>query len=243
MKICRLRSAAAAVALALSAVCSLPAHAQDNLRSHERINGYTGVAFDTTGYAYDYLVDGNLRQDDPAHKRFKTRQAADAAAPAGTPERPTVIGIKPNVYLLHASESAPASLTIAKNYITLLGLTDDRRKVVIADDRGNKEGATNNGFVLDVDATGFTAMNLTIVNYCNLNYDYPGDPSKDLRMRSPVITQAVALQARGDKHIYSHVAVLSRLDTMFIQTARSYFTNAYIEGTDDFIGGGQIGVF
>ena len=120
-------------------------------------------------------------------------------------------------------------MTITKNYITLLGLTDDRRKVVLADNRGNKEGASNNGFVLIVNATGFTMMNLTLVNYCNLDYEYPGDPSKNLKMRSAVITQAVALQAQGDKHVYSHVAVLSRLlDTTFIRTTRSYFTHVYI---------------
>ncbi len=62
-------------------------------------------------------------------------------------------------------------------------------------------------------------------------------------MRSPVITQAVALQADGDKHIYSHVALLGRLDTTFIRTTRSYFTHVYIEGTDDFIGGGTVGVW
>jgi hypothetical protein len=62
-------------------------------------------------------------------------------------------------------------------------------------------------------------------------------------MRSPVITQAVALDAQGDKHVYSHVALLSRLDTTFIRTTRSWFTHVYIEGTDDFIGGGQVGVW
>ena len=213
--------------------------AQDNMRGAP-YNGYTGETFDTTHYAYDYLVDSSLQQDDPAQKKFKTVQAAYAAAPAGTADHPTVIGIKPDVYFLRGGETE-ASMTITKNYITLLGLTDDRRKVVLADNRGNKEGASNNGYILMVNATGFTMMNLTLVNYCNLDYEYPGDPSKNLKMRSPVITQAVALQADGDKHVYSHVALLSRLDTTFIRTTRSYFTHVYIEGTDDFIGGGTGG--
>ena len=217
------------------------AHAQDNMRGAP-YNGYTGEPFDTTHSAYDYLVDSSLKQDDPAQKKFKTLQAAYAAAPAGTPDHPTVIGIKPDVYFLRGGDTE-ASMTIAKNYITLLGLTNDRRKVVLADNRGNKEGASNNGYILMVNATGFTMMNLTLVNYCNLDYEYPGDPSKNLKMRSPVITQAVALQADGDKHVYSHVALLSRLDTTFIRTTRSYFTHVYIEGTDDFIGGGQVGVW
>ena len=230
------------LALCFAALVSMRiAHGQDNMRGAP-YNGYTGSPFDTRADAYDYLVDGSLKQDEPALKKFRTLQAAYAAAPAGTPEHPTVIGIKPDVYLLRGTETE-ASMTITKNYITLLGLTNDRRNVVLADNRGNKEGASNNGYILMVNATGFTMMNLTLVNYCNLDYEYPGDASKDLKMRSPVITQAVALDAQGDKHVYSHVAFLSRLDTTFIRTTRSYFTHVFIEGTDDFIGGGQVGVW
>ncbi|HEY2410502.1 MAG TPA: pectinesterase family protein, partial [Polyangiaceae bacterium] len=87
---------------------------------------------------------------------------------------------------------------------------------------------------------GFTLKNLTIINFCNTDYEYPGDPSKNLTKRSNVITQAVALQASGDKHVYDNVALLSRLDTMFLQTTRSYFKSVFIEGTDDFIGGGTV---
>jgi len=233
----------ALLALIVATALTPLARAQDNLRDGAPFNGYTGVPFDTTAYPYDYLVDSSLPQDDPPNKRFKTVQAAYAAAPAGTPEHPTVIGIKPDVYLLHVGESAPYSIQVTKSYITFLGLTDDRRKVVLADNRGNKEGANNNGYIFDVNATGFSMINLTVVDYCNLDYEYPGDPSKNLKMRSPVITQAVAIQMAGDKHLYSHVAFLSRLDTTFIRTTRSYFTNVFIEGTDDFLGGGTVGVF
>ena len=112
-------------------------------------------------------------------------------------------------------------MQITKNYITILGLTDDRRKVVLADNRGNKEGANNNGYIFDINATGFTMMNLTVVDYCNLDYEYPGDPSKNLKMRSPVITQAVAMQMRrqarllprrvpqpAGHHLHPHHAIL-----------------------------------
>jgi len=217
--------------------------AQDNLRDAAPFNGYTGVTFDTRNYAYDYLVDSSLSQDDPANKKFKTVEAAYAAAPAGTPGKPTVIGIKPDVYLMHVGPDAPYSLQVTKNDITFLGLTDDRRKVVLADNRGNKEGANNNGYIFDVNANGFSMINLSVVDYANLDYEYPGDPSKNLKMRSPVITQAVAIQMAGDRHLYSHVAFLSRLDTTFIRTTRSYFTNVFIEGTDDFLGGGTVGIF
>ncbi len=212
-----------------------PAHAQDNLRDGAPFNGYTGVKFDTTGYAYDYLVDSSLSQDDPAAKKFKTLQAAYAAAPAGTPGKPTVIGVKPDVYLLHVGESAPYSMQLTKDNITILGLTDDRRKVVFADNRCKDEGATNDGFIFVINANGFTMMNLTVLDYCNIDYEYPGDPSKNLKMRSPTVSQGVVIQMSGDKHVYSHVAFLSRLDTTVLSATRAYFTNVMIEGTADFI--------
>ena len=214
----------------------LPAHAQDS-------NGPSPIGnLDTRNATYDYLVDSSLPQDDPAGRRFHSLQAAYAAASAGTESKPTVIGIKPDVYWIKGG-ATEAGLTITKNYITLLGLTDDHRNVVLADNRGNQQGANNNGYILVVNATGFTVVNLTILNYCNVNYEYPGNPGKNLKARSDVITQAVALQAAGDKHKYDHVALLSRLDTTFIQTMRAYFKSVFIEGTDDFIGGGTISVW
>jgi hypothetical protein len=191
---------------------------------------------------YDYLVDGDLAQDDPANNKFKTLQAAYAAAPAGTESKPTVIGIKPNVYLLPGGARTP-SLRITKNYITLLGLTNNRRTVVLADNRGLQQGSDDDGYILDVNATGFTLKNLTVVNFCNNDYEYPGNPSKNLHRRSDVITQGVALQAAGDKHVLENVALLGRLDTMFLRATRSYFKNVYLEGTDDFVGGGTASVW
>jgi len=213
------------------------ADAQDNLITGEKINGYTGVPFDTRNYAYDYLVDSSLAQDDQANKRFKTVQAAYDAAPAGTSEKPTVIGIKPDVYFVRGTQRT-AGIAITKDYITLLGLTDDRRKVVLADDRGHLVGASDNGYMMTVNANGFTAMNLTLLNYTNADYAYPGDSTKDLKMRIPYDTQAVAISTRGDKQVFSHVAILGLHDTMFLTTTRSYFTNVYLEGNEDFMGGG-----
>jgi len=221
-------------------IAGAPATAQDNVRG-----GAEPIvsSIDPSKLTYDIVVDGNLDRDDPANLRFQSLQAAYAAAPPGTEGKPTVIGIKPNVYLLPASAPRTPSLRIDKNYITFLGLTNNRRSVVLADNRGLMQGAEDNGYILDVEAIGFTLKNLTVINFCNTDYEYPGDPSKNLKKRSDVITQAVALQAAGDKHVYENVALLSRLDTMFLRTARSYFKNVYIEGTDDWMGGGQISVW
>jgi hypothetical protein len=216
-------------------------HAQDS-------NGPSPLSFlDTSAKTYDILVDGSLSQDNPALNQYTTLQAAYAAAPAGTATRQTVIGIKPNVYNLNGGQTTPG-LMITKNYITLLGLTNDHRNVVLAGNLGNEEGAGSptmqyNGYVIIVSATGFTAVNLTILNYCNVNYEYPGNSALNLTERSPVVTQAVAFQLSGDKEILDHVALLSKLDTTFIQSTRAYFNSVYIEGTNDFIGGGTESVW
>lgn len=234
------RTALGGLMLAMIVAAGQPVMAQDTLVGLGPVRGYTDIVFDTTAERYDILVDAS-RPEDPAAHRYRTVQAAYAAAPEGTRDRPTVIGLMPDVYQLHGTETDPG-LVITKANITLMGLTRDRRSVVIADNRGNKQGAANNGFTMMVDADGFTMINLTILNYCNLDYDYPGDPSKSLKKRSDVITQAVAIQMQGDRHVYSHVAILSRLDTLFNRTKRSYFTHAYLEGTDDYLGapGGSV---
>src|SRR6478752_4039134 len=159
------------VLLAVMITCG-SAGAQDNVRgSREPIVN----SIDPSQLTYDILVDGNLERDDPANRRFKTLQAAYAAATPGTEEKRTVIGIKPNVYMLPANQPRTPSLRITKNYISLLGLTNNRRSVVLADNRGLMQGAEDNGYILDIDATGFTAKNLTILNFCNTDYEYPGD--------------------------------------------------------------------
>src|SRR5476649_2073846 len=107
--------------LSILSLCGCLATAQDNVGgSSEPIMR----SIDPAKLTYDYLVDGNLPQDDPATKKFKTLQAAYEAAPAGTEAKPTVIGIRPNVYQLPGPATRGASLSIKKDYITLLGLTN-----------------------------------------------------------------------------------------------------------------------
>src|SRR6185503_483689 len=98
-----------------------------SIRAQDKVNnGAEPIvrSIDPAKLTYDFLVDGNLPQDDPVAKKFKTVQAAYAAAPAGTEAKPTVIGIKPNVYQLPGPSTRGASLNVRKNYITFLGLTD-----------------------------------------------------------------------------------------------------------------------
>src|SRR5215471_13446349 len=76
------------------------ARAQDSAPSGEPL-----TSVDPTTLTYDYLVDGDLSGDDPDNRKFATLQAAYDAAPEGTADHPTVIGIVPNVYLLPGGTS------------------------------------------------------------------------------------------------------------------------------------------
>ena len=159
---------------------------------------------------------------------FKSIEAAIDAAPEGTAEKPSVIGIEPNVYLLPGGASG-ASLSITKNYLTLIGLTNNRRSVVLADNRGNAQGATDNGYVIVVNATGFTARNLTILNYCNAITNIPAIRPRIFKTLG-CHHAAVALQAR---------AISTCMRTSRPQPARYdvstdhafLFKNVFIEGT------------
>ena len=166
------------MAVLISGVCAM---AQDNVRgSREPIVN----SIDVSKWTYDIMVDGTLDRDDPSHRRFKTLQAANAAAQPGTDAKRTVSGIRPNVYMLLANEPRTPSPRITKDYITFLGLTNNRRSVVLADNRGLQQGAEDNGYILDVDAIGFTMKSLTVINFCNTDYEYPGNPSRKLTKRS-----------------------------------------------------------
>ncbi len=245
----RMRLFFVGLSVVLTALSVRSTFAQDSLPSP-----FSPSYLDTSSVVPNAIVDGTLAADQPAASppQYKTLQSAYNAAPSNaTAASPWVIGIKPNLYNIDTTTPGTPGLTISKNYITLLGLTDDQRNVVIYGDEGNKEGAgtdsqSYNGEVITVSATGFTAKNLTIGNFCNVNYEYPGGPgvpAQTVPERSPTVTQAVAIQTSGDKHVFEHVSILSKLDTSFIGSTRAYFDYVYMEGTNDFIGGGTISVW
>ncbi|UTF59474.1 hypothetical protein [Gilvimarinus sp. DA14] len=143
---------------------------------------------------------------------------------------------------------------IDKDWITLAGLTDNPRDTVLADNRGHMIGASSTGGSspaesLLVTGTGFSARNLTIGNYCNVDLVYPRNPTLNQKKRSDTITQAYAIGAHNsgkilDKFTFANVHFIGMLDTLALaEVKRAYFNNVYVQGTDDFIGGGNVHVF
>lgn len=193
-------------------------------------------------WSYDLLVDPALPGDFPKEGRFRTIQSAAEFCKGGTKERPAVIGILPGVYFLDGTEADPG-LIIRRDYLKLLGLSQDARDVVLADSRGEFQGSKKQrSMTVEVRGTGFEAENITFYNYCNEPLVYPRDPSQNRPARSSSETQAYVLGVSGpagglsDRLYFKNCRFVSWLDTLAVGAKRAYFKDCYIQGTDDFMG-------
>ena len=192
----------------------------------------------------EIIVDRSIEASDPSGNIYKTVQEAYEAAQPGTAENPTVIKIKPGVYLMNGDETKNG-LSITKDYITLIGDSDNPADVVLADNRGNNQGASGNYNSATVvsNCTGLTLKNISIYNYCNVDIPFEKDPSQALTKRSDLETQAFAYFGAGDRHYYENCQFISILDTFENDVKRGYYKDCYIQGTNDFImgwGGTQV---
>ncbi|WP_170068206.1 pectinesterase family protein, partial [Arthrobacter ruber] len=165
---------------------------------------------------------------------YTTIAAALTAAPANSAV-PFVIAVKPGTYR--------EVISVSKPNITLVGAGGAPEDVVItygnaagtpkADGTGSL-GTTGSATVL-IKANNVTTRNLTIEN----SYKETGTGSE----------QAVALKTTGDRLVFDTVRLLGDQDTLYVDSpaagvsARSYFTNSYIEGDVDFIFGRGTAVF
>ncbi|AWB44598.1 hypothetical protein DCC85_10440 [Paenibacillus sp. CAA11] len=201
-----------------------------------------------------YYVDSTLPASDTANFQFRTIHEAVKAASSGAEQRPMVIYIEPDVYPMNGTLT-DRGLYIDKDWVSLIGLSTDAIDVVLADHRGHTLGAespTGSGSspaeTLYVTGTGFHAENLTIGNYTNVPLIYPKNPSKNQEKRSSTITQAYAIGASNpnkvlDQYSFKNVRFISMLDTLALgEVQRAYFEYCYVQGTDDFMGGGSIHV-
>lgn len=97
--------------------------------------------------------------------------------------------LAPDVYWLHDPEDEeifrgtegeflPYQQKIKCNYLSLIGLSEHPEDVVIAANKGQSHGCIGNYTMLHFEGDGLYLENLTIGNYCNVDLEYPLDPSK-----------------------------------------------------------------
>src|SRR6201988_4542772 len=150
--------------------------------------------------------------------QFKSIQDAIMSVPAGSPENPVVIKIKPGVYkeLIYVQHE--------KRFFRLIG--EDATKTVLTFDlnanivgpNGKPIGTFRTPSTL-IDADDFTAENITFENSAG------------------PVGQALAIRVDGDRAAFRNCRFLGWQDTILINPGRQYFENCYICGHVDFIFG------
>lgn len=160
---------------------------------------------------------------------FKTVQAAiDSIPDKNANAEPRLILIKAGTYKEHilVPQNKPS--------ITLRGEETDARKTILTFDRhagmddpeapGKKVGTSGSESVL-VQADGLSAENLTFENSAG------------------EVGQAVAMRTMGDRLTFRNCRFLGWQDTLYVNGARTYFADCYVEGRVDFIFGRATAVF
>lgn len=162
-----------------------------------------------------------------------------------TEERPLVIDIAPSVYWLDnpdeptvkrplRGENIPFGMKLKFSHVRLRGLTDNPEEVVLACNRGQTMGAEGNFTCLYIEGDDIQVENLTFGNYCNVDLDYPFNPSLSRKKRGDAIVQAQLIICKGDKYVARKCRFISRLNLCpFAGAKRVLFDDCYFECTDD----------
>lgn len=169
----------------------------------------------------------------------------------GTSERPMTVYIAPGVYWIDDPDDntvkvgsggrEPFGMVVRCQHLHLIGLSDDARKVVLASQRGQTQGAVGNFTMFDFWGDGLQVSNLTMGNFCNVDLEYPYDTRLNRKKRSSTITQAHVGYVHGDSLIARNVRFISRLNLNPLNGAHhSVYENCHFECTDDALNGAAI---
>lgn len=195
----------------------------DGRLSDEQIEGYDNV-YNSFKQAMDHLVDG-------------------------TEAEPMNVYIAPYVYWIHNPDSTNTTeaFGIVKSCqnLHITGLTDDARNVVIAANYGHNEGYDGGNWTMfNITGDGLTLKNLTFGDYCNVDLEYPLNPSLNRPKRTNNVTQGQIASYNGDKLYAENVRFISRLNMMpFNNSKRALYVNCHMESTDDALNGSSKAVY
>lgn len=195
----------------------------DGRLSDEQIEGFSNV-YNSFKQALEHLVDG-------------------------TESEPMNVYVAPYVYWMHNPDSTSTDtdtgtrLTCQNLHIT--GLTDDARNVVIASNYGHNEGYDGGNWTMfNISGDGLNLTNITFGDYCNVDLDYPLDPSLSRKKRTTNVTQGQIGFYNGDRLYCNNVRFISRLNMMpFISNKRALYVNCHMESTDDSLNGSSQAVY
>lgn len=167
----------------------------------------------------------------------------------GTESEPMKVYIAPYVYWIHNPNSAktadPYGMYIECSNLHLIGLSDDPYNVVIAGNYGHNEGYDGGNWTMfSVSGDGLTLKNITFGNYCNVDLEYPLNPSLNVERRTDNITQGQIASYSGDKLYAENCNFISRLNMMpFNNSGRALYVDCHMESTDDALNGSSGAVY
>ena len=160
------------------------------------------------------------------------------------PDNDWCVEIAPGVYWLddpddptiRKSEGDPPCACIIRcNNLTLKGTDSNPQNTVLAVNRGQTQGAIGNFTMFIFYCKNINAENLTFGNYCNVDLDYPLNPSLSRKKRAEAIVQAqLALCSGTDSVNIKNCHFISRLNLCnFTGAKNATFENCHLECTDD----------
>lgn len=160
------------------------------------------------------------------------------------PENDWYVEIAPGVYWLDDPDDPAVrksdggtlgACTVRCNSLTLKGIDDNPQNTVLAVNRGQTQGAIGNFTMFIFFCKNIHAENLTFGNYCNVDLDYPLNPSLSRKKRAEAIVQAqLALCSGTDSVVAKNCRFISRLNLCnFTGAKNALFENCHLECTDD----------
>ena len=178
----------------------------------------------TAGAAHCLFAQTELVVAADGSAKYKSVQEAIMAVPAGSPDNPVIIHIKPGTYkeLIYIQREKRFFRLVGENALKTI-LTYDLNANLTG--RDGKPIGTFRTPSTQIDADDFTAENITFENSAG------------------PVGQALAVRVDGDRVVFRNCRFLGWQDTILLNRGRQYFEDCYIEGHVDFIFGAATAFF
>lgn len=193
-----------------------------------------------------FYLDGTLSEEEVNRYPFvfNSMQQAVMELQDGSEQEPMTLHIAPNLYWIDNPDDetiriamdarVPFGMVVKCDWLLMNGLTERAEHVVLASNRGQMAGAVGNFTMFSFVGNGLQIRNLTMGNYCNVDLEYPLNPSLNRPRRVKAFTQAQLAFASGDKIVARNVRFISRLNLCpIVGGKRTLFEDCYFESTDD----------
>lgn len=154
-----------------------------------------------------------------------------------------VIYLDAGVYNALGTPTEPG-LIISRSNVKLIGLGNNRDEVVIYDNRGHMinaypadKGANTNAQTISFVGDNIYLENLTIGNYCNIDFAYKYNNRFNQKKYSDIVTQAYAIAGVGKNYVFKNVSIIGLMDTMNLMVVGVHIIDSFLMGSIDFITG------